>query len=323
MRRSLTIALLAGLVPLAAARAEETSAPTYELNTWNEVWKAGDVATVREENVFSATLQFEAPNPETGQVETQDQEVSQTEKLVYVRKCLAADARGKATQFLLHFTEWSRVEKGGEPDENLKGLHVEVTITDGTYAWKVLTPEAKLSDAATAWLEENYGKEKEGSDGFDLEDLGRPEAPVKVGQSWKGDPLALDFPFPLKRDESKVDLTLASVDDGAFRVLAKVRLQVSEFPLGDTGFALPFTDGGTFEGEGDMRHTLAPHAFDGGAEFKGTLKGTASKKGMATVRMSLELVGRLSQTTGGTMPPVPAPKPTEGAKPAEPAGAPK
>ena len=135
--------------------------------------------------------------------------------------------------------------------------------------------------------------------------------------SWKGDPLAMDFPFPVKKDTSSVELKLLSVDDGVFRVGVKVKLQLEGFPLGDTGITLPFTEGGIVEGEGEIRQSLAAGAHAGGGVLKVALQGVASQKGLATVRLGMEMVADGTRTAGGEMPPVSAPKA------AEPAGAPK
>lgn len=317
MRRFLTVVFLICIAPLAGARAEDGAAPTYPLDTWNETWKVGDVVTAREENQFSAAFQIEAVN-QAGETETQDQELSKTETLLYQQKCLAVDDKGRRSKFVVHFTEWVLAE-GEEKDTTLQGKHVEVTVTDGKLSWKLLTPGMDLAEKpkVTEWLEENYGKDKKSGGRDEFDRFGRPKAPVKVGDTWQGDPLAMDFPFSLKKDDSRVDLKLVAVDGGVFRIQVKVHLQVAEFPLGDTGMAVPFTDGGVLEGEGEISGTLTAGAHGGGGAFKGKLQGTASQKGLITIKLGMEVVAQSTVTAGGEMPSVPQ------AKPAEPAGVPK
>lgn len=326
MRRlllALPLLLLAPLAaPLASARAED-EAKTYDLHTWNPVWKVGSAATFHSRDALEAVFDISAPNPQTGEVQTEKRAVEQLEVFTYVSRCLAADDAGVPTKSLVYVKEWTHTEteKQGEketakePDTSLKGLHVEVTVADGKASYKVLTPDAKPSEDGVKWLDKKFGPKRKGSgkEGLDLDQMGRPEGPVKVGDAWKGDPLMLDFPMPLDAEQSKVALTLAAVADGAMQIKADVSLKLQAFPLGEDGPKAPFTDGGMLEGQGDMKESMAPGTFDSEGTFEATLKGTASIKGAVTIvlEMNFHTVG--GSKTGGEMPAAPAAAP--GAKP--------
>lgn len=331
MRRlllALPLLLLAPLAaPLATARAED-EAKTYDLHTWNPVWKVGSVATFHSQDALQAVFDISATNPQTGEAQAEKRAVEQLEVFTYVSRCLTADDAGAPTKSLVYVQEWTHTEteKQGEketakePDTSLKGLHVEVTVTEGKASYKILTPDAKPSEDGIKWLDKKFGPERKGTgkEGLDLDQMGRPEGPVKVGGSWKGDPLQLDFPMPIDAANSTVALTLEGVQDGAMHLKAAVTLKLKAFPLGEGGAEAPFTDGGMLEGAGDIKESMAPGTFDSEGTFEATLKGTASIKGAVTIvlEMNFHTVG--GSKTGGEMPAAPAAAPAAKPEPAAP-----
>lgn len=331
MRRlllALPLLLLAPLAaPLATARAED-EAKTYDLHTWNPVWKAGSVATFHSQDALEAVFDVSAMNPQTGEAKAEKRAVDQLNVYTYVSRCLAADDAGVPTKSLVYVKEWTqtKTEKQGEketakePDTSLKGLHVEVTVTEGKASYKILTPDAKPSEDGIKWLDRKFGpkRKSKGKEGLDLDRMGRPEGPVKVGDAWKGDPLMLDFSMPVDAEQSKVALTLAAVADGAMQIKADVSLKLKAFPLGEDGPQAPFTDGGVLTAQGDMKESMAPGTFDSEGTFEATLKGTASIKGTLTfvLEMNFHTVG--GSKTGGEMPAAPAAAPVAKPEPAAP-----
>jgi hypothetical protein len=321
MRRLVPVLAALVLAPLASARAEEEAA-TYDLHTWRVVWKAGDTATVKRDDSTTSALEITQPGRE-GASSTQKQEHVSHDVSTYVVKCLEATEEGVLTKALVFVSEWSHegMSKAGEkevvqkPESSLKGLHLEVTVKDGVHAYRILTQDARPSREGREWLEKQFGSQQRAKWLLDLDHLGRPEGPVKVGDSWKGDPLNLKFPMPLDPKESTLKLTLHGVTDGRMRLPGEMRFRLTGFPWGPA--VLPFTEGGVLEGDSTLTHSLAPHTFDCDGTFLGSLKGTAAL-GEIKVVMELGHASTLQSKTGGEMPKPPGEKPAE-----KPADAPK
>lgn len=314
MRPWLLATALLGLAPLPVLRAED--AATYPLDTWRVTWRAGDRATVHAEETVRGTIDVTAPNPETGEVGTQKTEMSQKDVFTFVVECLEADAKGDPLRSRVFVREWSHtetrkqgdMEQGGDPNTSLKGVHLEVVAKDGAHAYTVLTPGAKPSDEAVKWLEKKFGKHAKERSGLDLDRLGRPAAPVKVGDSWAGDPTQLDLEGGVDAEHSTVKLTLAEVKDGRMRLPVQMRVRLLAFPLGEGASELPFTEGGAFEADAVITHSMAPGTFDSTGQFKGSMTGTAAQEGALTLKIDLRFQMQGESRTGGELPPVPAPK---------------
>jgi hypothetical protein len=322
MRRFLAVLVLTCLVP-AAARAEE-EAKTYDLHTWNATWKAGDVATVSHDDTSTQVLDITQPGQDGNEV-TQKREQKQRDVWSVVVKCLEASPEGALQKALLFVADWTHTESAtvdgqaeGEPkpDTSLKGLHLELTVRDGVHSHRILTPAAAPSPDGAAWLEKQYGAQQKAKWMLDLDHFGRPAGPVKVGDTWNGDPAHLDFPLPIDLKQSTLKLSLQSVADGRMGVGVSMRFKLNGFPLGggpDAPLA-PFTSGGMLEGDGTLTHSMAPHTFDGEGKFAGMLKGTAEIKGVVRVVMEIGHASEVRAKTGGEMPKPPETKPADAPK---------
>jgi hypothetical protein len=320
MRRLLAVLGLTLGIPFGAARAEEDPVKAYDLHTWSAVWKAGDTATVKDDDSSTQVMDITQAGVD-GKESTQKREQVQHDVSTYVVKCLEATEAGALRKSLVFLADWTHTgaatvdgkEEPSQPDTSLKGLHLEVTVKDGVHAYRILTPGAKPSEDGKDWLEKQFGGKQKAKWVLDLDHIGRPEGPVKAGDSWKGDPLKLDFPLPLDAKESTLKITLRSVVDGRMRLPVEMRFKVIGFPLGEGPDApmAPFTEGGTLEGDGTITHSLAPHTFDCDATFMGNLKGTAAIKGMVKIVMDMGHLSELHATTGGEMPKPPEDKAAE------------
>lgn len=305
--RPLPLLAAALLLPLAGAAAEEPA--TLPLDTWSVVWRAGDVATVSAEETMEGTVDVTHPGG------TQKRVMSQKDAFTYVQKCLVADDKGAASKSLVFVRAWSHVETAtvdgeaqpSEPDSSLEGVHLEVEAKGEAHSYRVLTAEARPSDEATKWLDKKFGKKAKERTGLDLDRMGRPKGPVKVGDSWDGDPTKLDMEGGVDAEASTVRLTLAEVKDGVMRLPVEMKVKLRAFPLGENG-SLPFSEGGAFDAKATITHSLAPGTFDSQGDFEGTMTGTAGEEGGLVIRLDLRFKMRGQSRTGGELPPAPGAK---------------
>jgi hypothetical protein len=311
MPRLLAVLALACFAPLAAARTEDEP-KTYDLHTWNVVWKAGDTATVKTDDASPSVMRTTQPDPKTGKEGTKTREQITQEVSTYVLKCLEADDDGQGTKFLVHIAEWTHsgmqkidgVEKALDPETSLKSLHLEMAVKDGARSFKILTPDTKPSADGKAWLEARFGSRQKAKWVLDLDFLGRPGGPVKVGDTWTGDPAKVDFALPLDPAASTIKIRLASVTDGTMRLPIEMRLKATGLPSAG-GIVVPFTQGGVFESDYTVTHSMAPRTFDSAQTIMGSFKGTASLPGLK-IEVDFGSASETRTSTGGDMPKPPA-----------------
>src|SRR5204862_7776751 len=115
-------------------------------------WKAGEVVTVtQQETATQAGQVIVGGKPVSDETKTTETNV------VYVLKCLEADATGHMTKGIVHFSDFSRAI-GAEKDETLKG---RTYLLAGTGKDRKISPfgdPAKSeSEAAMAWFAASLG----------------------------------------------------------------------------------------------------------------------------------------------------------------------
>lgn len=311
MRLVALLALLAspaaalGVVAGSAAHADEPAKPVEAKPAFYRVllrerWKAGDVATRTVKEVTSSSMEVKQGDAEPRVL---PKTVKQT-SYVAVLRCLEADAEGYATKFLLYLTAWS-VEIGADRDMSLAGVHVELLGRGALRTWRILTPDAKPTESAKAWLEQNFGKITAADQtNADLE----PKGLVAVGATWDGDAVAIAGRIaargmPVDVEKAKASVTLVGVEDGKARLKVALSLPTTALLLAG-GQTLPWKEGGAVEMNVDIVRPLLAGLFDATTHREQRMSGTATGDN-ATVTREDEVIQDIEIATGGKMPPAP------------------
>jgi hypothetical protein len=308
MRRCSAIALLSVLVPAATplyadepAPAAPAAAPakTHAVRV-RERWKAGDVVTRMARESMRREVDV-ARDGQTSRVPVPERQTS----YVVVTRCLEADAEGYVTKALLYVTSWS-VEVGPQRDTSLAGIHVELAGKGAERTWKVLTPDAKPSDAAKQWIEQFYGKQASGEQTYaDLE----PAKAVAVGETWAGDGVAMgrrlaERGVKVDAAASKATGTLVAVEGDVARLRLHLTFPTTELAL-PNGPSLPWKEGGVLDLTVELSRSLATGHFVGAMKRTQRLAGIAEADGQT---ITWEDLGsqELEIEEGGKMPELPA-----------------
>lgn len=265
-----------------------------------ERWKAGDVATrtVRE------TVETNVEEKHGDEAAKKRPKYLKLSSYVAVLQCLEADVDGYATKLLVYLTAWS-IEVGAVKDSCLAGVHVEVAGKGAERTWKILTPDFAPSKAATAWIEQNFGKIASGdATNADLE----PAGPVEIGATWSGNALAIakrvaERGLPIDVEKAKASVTLLGVDGG--RIHAK---EVISFPMTElvdvNGQQFAWKEGGIVEMTVDLVRPLLAGSFDAKLHLVQHMGGVAQAQNALLTRED-DLTRDIEITTGGKMPAVP------------------
>lgn len=291
------------LLVLAPARPSRADDPkpaeakkTYKV--WlRERWKVGDVVTRSARETMSRGVESKRGEDAAQKSPGTERQTS----YVVVAKCLEADPEGYATKFLLYLVAWS-IESGTEKDSSLAGVEVEVHGVGADRAWRILTPDAKPSRAALAWVEQLYGPQSSG----DLTYLNlEPKGEIEVGGSWQGDAHAIAARLAgrgvaVDVEKSTAACTLLGVDGGIARLHVKMTFPTTELRLPNAQ-SLPWKEGGVLELDLDVTRSLTAGEFDAKIHREQKLLGVAVGDG---VTVTWEDLGAqdIEVKSGGKMP---------------------
>jgi hypothetical protein len=220
------------LVCAAPARAEEKIKVSIRTR-----YKAGEIVTVTEQETENQVVKVmvggKPVNDETKTTET---------SVVYVLKCLEADASGHMTKGIVHFSEFT-IAVGAEKDETLKGRTYRLA---GMGKARKITPfgdpTKSESEAAMAWLSKSLGAE---SHDDEMGDLVSSDAPVGAGDSvsvsMKG--FASLIPIPLDVEKSSGKTTFEAVAPDEVTAVTEFTLATKGLP-GQDGVVMAWAEGG-------------------------------------------------------------------------------
>lgn len=305
-----------GLLGAGPALAEP---PVKHAISVRERWKAGDVFTRTGEETETVKIKVLADGQSVSD-RTQDRQVSYHT----VGKVLEADEAGHATKTVLYFVAWSQAGRGAQ-DGSLSGVLVEVAGRGAARANRILSPDARVSEAAQRWLDDRYGKPAGAVDpgAKDPEDLYEPGRDVAVGETWTPDAAAIGKAFaarlPLVLDKVTTETRLEGVAEGAATVLVSLKLPLRGLQTGESSPLLAWKKGGTVEVSMRMTRT-AGSAFEGTLVRESVLEGIADAQG-ADVDFDMVSRAEIVVRAGGTMPPIPAaPAPAAPGTPSAPGG---
>ena len=303
--RPLTLAVPFALVVVAVpVRGEEPKTHTVVVRPR---WKAGDVATLEygERRTMAILKVVDG--------KTVDEESFKENRVVEVKalsKCLAADAKGFPTKIVHYFAAWkiSDGDKQAPDDVSLAKVHVQVDGVGTARTITVLTPGAQVSEQATGWLEEEFGK---GDKTDAIQALLEPASPVAVGATWKPSVAEIakllggaDGP-PADETKMSADATFRKLDGTKAELEFGLVPAMKGFPAGDA--LLAWKSGGTgkitINARRDLKADAKDLAFDKSDEFDGIADGKTFE-----IHFALKAQTRSVLTSGGAFPDVPAGK---------------
>src|SRR5437868_3890291 len=116
-------------------------------------WKAGDVVTVTVQDTEAVTDKVLGTD---GKTVGEDAKTTET-SVVYVLKCLEADATGHMTKGIVHFSEFS-IAIGADKDETLKGRTYRLEgLGKARKVAPIGDPTKSESETAMAWFAQELG----------------------------------------------------------------------------------------------------------------------------------------------------------------------
>ena len=283
--------------PAPQPAASPPSDGAYPLDTHAVRWKVGDVGAITFDGTTTTEQRTRSKRPDTGVVTAKA--VVRSERVLASLLCRAeaVDADGAPTRCVVDVDEWTLAAQAKEddvetpiaPDGSLRGVRVLVERVGGVGAWTVLTSGAGPSEGAVRWLDAQFRSTHR--EGRDLDWVGRPPAPVRVGQQWLGDPA--EYPFPtaglgsrakilgpterLHPDPLSLPVVVSLVEaraGGSVRVDAAVSLKLARWQLSPGVFAT-FRYGGEVEGGVSLVQSLEPGDLATTLESHDALSGTA------------------------------------------------
>ena len=300
MRRVIALAAATAALAFAAVPVRAEGEKTYSFPE-RETWKVGDVATHTE---TSHKVQRQLVKSPDGTV-MQDQSAEENVAYEAVLACREVNQAGDYTKAVVFFKSWSRTV-GGQKDESLAGMHVELSGPPTGRTVRVLAADAKVSPEAASWLDEELGKgarrESESGKVF------LPENPVAVGASWSPPFAVLAKAFDgggLQFDEAKssAKLTLKAVEDGVATLDIDFQMQTKGLPAGPEPVA--WSEGGVFSIKGVGRKAIEAGDHRNDHTLTVTFQGSAPVQGGPIVTISVTQEGGSKTVAGGEMPAVP------------------
>jgi hypothetical protein len=309
VRPSVLVVLAALLLCAGPARAEEKIAVSFRTH-----WKAGDVVTHVEEELSTESVQVVGGGGKAMSDETKTTETN----VVYVIKCLEADASGHMTRGIVHFSEFS-IAVGADKDETLKGRSYRLA---GVGKQRKMTPfgdpTKSESEAAMAWFAKNLGAEAHDEE---LADVLTPKAPVAAGDAidvpMKALAQAIGAALPIDVEKSTGKVTIESISAEEVTHVYELLLETKGLP-GQDGTVMAWAEGGKMT----VKHResakpggdAAPVEASEEMEWAGT---TVEQQGTFKVVVKFGAKSSLKRVLGGDLPAgLEAPiAPAEGAKP--------
>lgn len=294
--RLVALAFAAALVAsLPTARAEEPATHTVDFVT--ERYTAGEVLThaIDEVNVQKVLVKV-------GEETMQDKQDTTKETSEVVERVDSVDDAGQSTKSTLFVKTW-RLEKGTDVDTSLTGALVELSGKKGERTWRILHGPGTPSDAAKAWLDEEWGQGKKADNA-----MGKamtPSKPVAVGESWEPDIAVvakeLGSKFTVDTSKSKAKLTLDKVENGVQHVTVAIELLTTalQSPQGE----MAWKEGGLLSFTGKMSKSVSANAPKRAAMDFGLVGTAESGPALVTLDIQVKKVGELR--AGGEIPALP------------------
>lgn len=317
VRPFVAVALSAAVLCLSVAGTAVAEPPVVQGISVRERWKVGDVFTRTGDESETVRMKITAEEKVVSDVTRERRTTYNT-----VGRVVEVDAVGHATRLVLYFVAWNHVGRGGQ-DGSLAGLRIEVTGRGKARAFRVLTPDVKPSEGAQRWLNDRFGRPREGAelDGKDSDDLLEPSRPLAVGETWTPDVAAiakmLSARLPVDTDKVTAEARLEDVAGGLAKVVVRLKVPLRGLEAGEGSPMLAWKQGGTLETTVHSSRSTS-NGFEGTQVRETKLEGIADAQG---ADVDFDLVSRTEVVVkaGGTMPPLPD-VPAEPATPGAPQG---
>lgn len=293
MKRAFAVLAVLTIIGAAAATAQDKF-------TWDpkkkRTPKAGTRYFSEEEQTQKAKVKITIP----GQPEPQNQ--NQASKMTFraVHDIQAVEG-DKVTKETVTFEKWQGGAEGEDDDKSLEGKVVHVEVKEGKKTYKVDGGEDGLSEAAKAFLQKSFSKEKD----EDEMDKFLPKEPISDGGEWNIDPKAFSeallegLDVDEKESSAKGKLTNVRVEDGVhFGTLEiTIKMKLKKVP----GTPLEWTEGGNFDLTMKGEACLEPEkSRKSSMKMDGRLKGKTEQadENMGKVEIRMDMTITAAQKEG-------------------------